>query len=301
MKQRLTILSVLCVFLGLLGASDAGPAVGTQFPEPSVRSHLGPKGALISVGPQLPDIEQNTQALQKLGLGIVAVPSKIHPGWYVLDARGVIVAKYFDDDAHYTPAAILVHQFRWTPPEPATEVEGKQLTAKVGASNMMVAPGQRVALILDIDLNPGMHVYAPGVEGYIPIDWKMQDSPTAAVHEPMFPHSEKLYLKAIDETVPAYRNHFRLTRDITIRHPLDGSGKSHGAGLASLSGVRRSRLLHPARAASELDVQVRPGALKIQPSHDARDAFLRVGAHRIIHRDVERLLGPAREIVMRFA
>jgi hypothetical protein len=226
---RLTILSLLCVFLGCLGAGDTGPAIGSQFPEEGLRSILGPKGALVlvdpSAAPQSPEIEQSREACRKLGLGIAAVPSKIHPGWYALNARGGIVAKYFDDNARYTAAAILVHQFAWTPSEPAVEVEGKQLAAKLAASNATVASGQRVALTLDIDLNPGMHVYAPGVEGYIPIDWKMQDSPTAAVHAATFPRSEKLYLKAIGETVPAYRNHFRLTRDITIVRTPDGSGK----------------------------------------------------------------------------
>jgi hypothetical protein len=224
----LTILSLFSAFLGCLGAGDTGPAIGSQFPERGLRSILGPKGALVlvdpSAAPQPPEIEQSREACRKLGLGIAAVSPKIHPGWYVLTARGGIVAKYFDDNARYTAAAILVHQFAWTPSE-AIEVEGKQLTAKAGASNATVAPGKRVALTLDIDLNPGMHVYAPGVEGYIPIDWNVQDSQTAAVHAATFPRSEKLYLKAIGETVPAYRNHFRLTRDITIGRPPDGSGK----------------------------------------------------------------------------
>ena len=229
MKQRrLTIISLLCAFLGLLAAGNPGPPIGSRFPERGLKSILGPKGAVISVGPQLRDVEQDQEAFRKLGLGIAVVSSKIHPGWYVLDARGVIVAKYSDDEAggRYTPAAILVHQFGWTPLEPATEVEGKQLSAKAGASNSTVAPGQRVTLILDVDLQPNMHVYAPGVAGgYISIDWKMQDSPAAAVHPAIFPRSEKLYLKAIAETVPAYRNHFRLTRDITVGRPIDGSGK----------------------------------------------------------------------------
>jgi hypothetical protein len=222
---RLTILSLLCAFLSL-GASDLGPPIGSRFPE-NIQSTLGPKGAAILADPQSRDIEQNRATFRKLGIGIAAVPSKIHPGWYVLDARGVIVAKYLDDDARgrYTPAAILVHRFGWTPDQPATEVEGKQITAKVGTSNATVAPGDRIALTLDLELDPGMHVYAPGVEGYIPIDWKMQDSPAAILHEPVFPRSEKLYLKAIGETVPAYRNHFRLTRDLTIGRSTDGSGK----------------------------------------------------------------------------
>jgi hypothetical protein len=236
--QRLTIISLLCA---LLSAADLSPPIGARFPERSLKSILGPKGALIlayqSAGPDSSEIQQNQEALRKLGLGIAAVPAKIHPGseihpgWYVLDARGVVVSKYFDDHARYTPAAILVHQFGWTPEEPATEVEGKQLVAKAAASNATVASGQRVTLMLDIDLYPNMHVYAPGVDGYIPIDWKMQDSPAAAVHATIFPRSEKLYLKAIAETVPAYRGHFRLTRDITIpqedqlRSALEGSGR----------------------------------------------------------------------------
>ncbi len=182
---------------------------------------------MILAGPQSRDIARSQEAFRKLGLGIAAVPSKIHPGWYVLDARGVIMAKFLDSDAdgRYTPAAILVHRFQWTPDQPATEVEGKQITAKVAASDATVAPGDRIALTLDLDLDPGMHVYAPGVEGYIPIDWKMQDSPGATASAPEFPRSEKLYLKAIGETVPAYRNHFRLTRDITMGRLPKASGE----------------------------------------------------------------------------
>ena len=130
----------------------------------------------------------------------------------------------------YTLAAILVHQFGWAPAETPRKVEGKQLTATISASNSMVAPGQRVALTLDIDLQENLHVYAPGVDNYIPIDWKIEDSDTAQAHPPVFPHPEKLFLKAINETVPTYTNHFRLIRDITIppeeklKAKVDGSG-----------------------------------------------------------------------------
>ena len=76
----------------------------------------------------------------------------------MLDTKSIVVAKY---DPSYTASAILVHQFRWTPPD-TREIEGKQLTAMIGASNSMVAPGERVALTLDVELEPNMHVYAPG-------------------------------------------------------------------------------------------------------------------------------------------
>ena len=156
-----------------------------------------------------------------------------HPGSFVLDAKGVIVAKYFEDDyrQRYTSADILNHQFGVAASPDQEEVQGKQLRLKATASNSIVATGQRVALTLDIELEPNMHVYAPGVEGYIPIAWSIKESAAAAAHEVSFPASKKLHLAAIDETVPVYQGHFRLTRDITVapdaklRPLLDSSGK----------------------------------------------------------------------------
>lgn len=118
-------------------------------------------------------------------------------------------------------------------------VEGKQLTATLGASSSTAAPGQRIKLTLDIDLLPNMHVYAPGVEGYIPIEWKMLDSEAVQVHAPVLPHPEKLYLKAIDETVPAYRNHFRLVRDITIAPENKVRPAGGGSGQFTIDGALR--------------------------------------------------------------
>jgi hypothetical protein len=195
--RRVTILILLCAFTS--SASDV---------------RLGPKGAVTlfdASKAQMVELEQHRTDFRKLGVE-VASQSGQGSGWIVLDAKRTIVAKF---DASYTAGAVLIHQFGWTPPD-TREIEGKQLTAAIGASNSSVAPGERIALTLDIELGPNMHVYAPGVEGYIPIDWKMQDSPAAQLHEAVFPRAEKLYLKAIDETVPAFRDHFRLIRDITI-------------------------------------------------------------------------------------
>jgi DsbC/DsbD-like thiol-disulfide interchange protein len=156
-----------------------------------------------------------------------------YPGSFVLNTQAVITAKYFEDDyrQRYTSADILARQFGLRPEAARSEVEGKQLKLAATASNSMVAAGQRVALALDIEMKPSMHVYAPGVEGYIPIDWKMKVSEAAAARDVSYPPSEKVHLAAIDETVPVYREHFRLTRDITIgqdanvRAALDGSGR----------------------------------------------------------------------------
>jgi DsbC/DsbD-like thiol-disulfide interchange protein len=79
-----------------------------------------------------------------------------------------------------------------------------------------VRSGQRIALTLDIDLKPEMHVYAPGVAGYIPIEWSMGSSEAIIAHPVVMPPSKRLHLPAIDETVSVYGGQFRLVRDITI-------------------------------------------------------------------------------------
>ena len=156
-----------------------------------------------------------------------------YPGTFILDAKGVIIAKYFEDDyrERYTSASILARQFGLIPPSAKSEVAGRQLNLTATASSSIVAAGQRVTLVLDLELKPNMHVYAPGVEGYISIDWKIQESDAAKAHDVTYPASEKLHLKAIDETVPVYRGRLRLTRDVTIaqdgkvRPALDATGR----------------------------------------------------------------------------
>jgi hypothetical protein len=237
-RLRHTIISLRIIAIVLLtivssrGAADFGPPVGKAFRVSDLP--LGPKGAAILLDgskAQIAELNRHREAFQKLGVQVTSMGGP-RPGWIVLDAKSIVVAKYFEDDPNQcmTSAALLVHQFGWTPPDPAVAAEGKQLTASLRASNSSVGPGERIALVIDVDLQPGMHVYAPGVENYIPIEWKMEDSDAAQVHAPVFPRAEKLYLKAIDETVPTYRSHFRLTRDITIpsedklKSAIDGSG-----------------------------------------------------------------------------
>jgi hypothetical protein len=163
------------------------------------------------------------------------------PGSFLVDAKGVIVAKYFEDDfrERYTSADILAHQFGVFPDSGKTEVQGRQLTLTASASNSIVAPGQKVALALNIDLKPNMHVYAPGVEGYIAIEWKIKDSDAAAAEGVKFPPSEKLYLKAIDETVPVFRGQFRLTRDVVIGEEAKLKPMVDSAGKFTLEGTLR--------------------------------------------------------------
>jgi hypothetical protein len=138
---------------------------------------------------------------------------------YIVDSNGKVVAKYFEEDYkdRVATADILARQFGAQPGEARTASEAAHLRITSAASNGIARPGLRITLALDVEMKPGMHVYAPGVQGYIPIDWRLDEGgPTAKRHPFDYPTAEMLHLKAIGETVPVYRGHLRLRREITF-------------------------------------------------------------------------------------
>jgi hypothetical protein len=139
-----------------------------------------------------------------------------YPGTYVLDTKGVVVAKYFEEDykERETAASILVRQFGLAPAGPHMTQQAKQLSLTTFASTQTIATGEHVALVIDIELKPKMHVYAPGVENYIAIDWLMEPTDAAKAEAVMWPKAEVLRLDAIKETVPVYKDSIHLVRDI---------------------------------------------------------------------------------------
>jgi hypothetical protein len=141
-----------------------------------------------------------------------------YPGTYVVDAKGIVVARYFEEDykERETASSILVRQFGLPAPGAHVTKQSKQLQVSLSASTATIATGEHVALVLDIDLKPKMHVYAPGVEHYMPIDWQIADSEAAKAQPAVWPKPQILRLDAIDETVPVFTNQFRVTRDIVF-------------------------------------------------------------------------------------
>lgn len=141
-----------------------------------------------------------------------------YPGTYILNPKGVVVEKYFEDDysQRYTASAILAKEFGAAVGAAHSTVEAKHLRISTSAGDEVVHIGQRIVLALDIDMPKGMHVYAPGVKGYLPIDLAIAESPSYRVHDAVYPQSKTLTLKAIHETLPVYSGQVRVLRDITI-------------------------------------------------------------------------------------
>ena len=74
--------------------------------------------------------------------------------------------------------------------------------------------GGKLALFVDVSPKPGIHVYAPGSNDYIPITVKLNTQPQLKVGKISYPKSE--IMTFADEKVPVFEKPFRLTQDVTL-------------------------------------------------------------------------------------
>ncbi len=125
-------------------------------------------------------------------------------------------SKFTDGDASLTPAALLLHRFGIVTQPRQSEVDGKQLKAAILSTNWIVHSGERIALALDLEFKPAMHVYASGAKNYTAIEWKMNYSPLVKIHAPLYPKPQPFVSPDSNETVPVYTGRVRLIRDLTI-------------------------------------------------------------------------------------
>ena len=94
--------------------------------------------------------------------------------------------------------------------------DNPQLALRSSASSTAVAPGDRVSLALDVDLRKGMHIYAPGTNGYIVVDWQVPQTKAVTAAGARYPPAKIIRLPAINESVPAYEDKLRITREIVV-------------------------------------------------------------------------------------
>jgi len=168
--------------------------------------------------------DPDSEAIRAFGILNESVPEDHefygipHPGQYLIDENGVVQAKFFETDytERFTAGRVLVTEFGADAGAARREHRTGHLTLVSSASNDTAYPGQRLALALEVLLPPKMHVYAPEVEGYIPIEWNIDEAEGLKVFSADYPEGEMLHLPAINEIVPVYEERVRLLRDVVL-------------------------------------------------------------------------------------
>jgi len=161
-----------------------------------------------------------------------------HPGTFIVDRRGVVQARFFEDayQERYTAATILATRGVAPPGTPVT-IETSHLTVRASVTDTTVAPGERLSIIAEVSPLPSMHVYAPGKHSYRVVRLEIDPQPWLRVHETTYPASEIYHFKPLDERIAVYTKPFRLTRDVTIQAAPEVQKALAGTPTVALTGA----------------------------------------------------------------
>jgi hypothetical protein len=140
-----------------------------------------------------------------------------HPGTFIVDRKGVVKARFFEDayQERYTAAAILATR-GLDPDGTRAPARTDHLVVSASITDTSVAPGERIAIVLQVTPLPAMHLYAPGKHDYQVVRLVIDPQPWLRAHEATYPPSEIYHFKPLDERVEVYSKPFRLVRDLTI-------------------------------------------------------------------------------------
>lgn len=140
-----------------------------------------------------------------------------YPGTFVTDASGTVTGRFFEAAyAKRRTAASLLTLAGDTPKWQGAELRNRAFVLRTSQSNRAAAPGQRLTLVLDFEMLPKMHAYAPGVKGYRALDLRLEPHPLVTFHEIVFPASRPYFFAPLEETVPVFEGAFRITRDVSL-------------------------------------------------------------------------------------
>jgi hypothetical protein len=159
-----------------------------------------------------------------------------HPGTFMLDAKGVVTARFLEDayEERSTAASILVRQGS-SGAGPSLTAANQHIAVKASVSDAQVAPGSRITLAFDVTPGRRIHVYAPGAD-YQVVAVTLDAQPLLAPHDTVYPPSEIYHFVPLDERVPVYQEPFRLTRDVTIARTKEAQQALRGMETLTLTG-----------------------------------------------------------------
>ena len=149
------------------------------------------------------------------------------PGTFMLDTNARVTSRYFENSyiERNTVSSIVVRVGEAEVPVRAAQLAMPQLRLTTYASEPTIAPGNRFALVFEIEPNEGMHVYAPGASNYRVVNVELESEANLLVLPMTYPRSTDYYFEPFDENVPVYVEPFELVQEVI----LDGSLESQAA------------------------------------------------------------------------
>ena len=141
-----------------------------------------------------------------------------HPGTFIVDRKGVVVSRFFEDayQERYTAATILSSLGAAVGGGTVIAPTRVHLSMTASISDTVAAPGERLAITVNVTPKPGMHLYAPGKHDYQVVQLTLDPQPWLRPQATIYPASEIYHFKPLDERVEVFMKPFRLRRDVTL-------------------------------------------------------------------------------------
>jgi hypothetical protein len=102
------------------------------------------------------------------------------------------------------------------PRDRVTPIWTDHLKVTTYPADAVAAPGDRTSLVIEIQPGEGMHVYAPGAEGYKVIALTVTPQPFVRVVPLQYPASEIYFFAPLNERVPVYQRPFTLRQELVL-------------------------------------------------------------------------------------
>ena len=140
------------------------------------------------------------------------------PGYFFIDSTGVIREKFFEPKyrERLTGNGLIAKLFPELGQEVADTVEAAHLQLDLEQSDRSGVPGTRITLAVVVRLPQDVHVYAPGAQGYKPIQLSLDRLAELDFRPAVYPESKALYLPVINERVPVFEGTFRISQDVRV-------------------------------------------------------------------------------------
>ncbi len=155
------------------------------------------------------------------------------PGYFYITPDGLIKEKFFETayTDRYTANNLVLKLFPQLVEGTGRAVASPYIKLSLLQSDRVVVPGSRFTLVAEAEFAAGPHLYAPGVQGYKPIQLVLEAPAELKLEPPRYPEANILYLAAIKESVPVFEGKFRIFQDATVSADRKLMG-SIGAGKA---------------------------------------------------------------------
>jgi len=147
------------------------------------------------------------------------------PGTFVVDAQGRVTSRFMEDSytERTTISNIMVKTGIGEAPVQGTKVSTDHLELTAYSSDAAISRRNHFSLVLEVAPRPGMHVYAPGAEGYRVISLELAPQSFVNPSSLTFPESEIYYFEPLDERVPVYQKPFKLLQEVVLEAEPDGA------------------------------------------------------------------------------